>query len=78
MARNNNRNKNLLDDSFLDQFKYEIAEELGLKEKIDSQGWANMTSRECGRIGGKIGGNMVKVMIRQAEQMLANNNNPLS
>lgn len=74
MARNNNRNKNLLDDSFLDQFKYEIAEELGLKEKIDSQGWANMTSRECGRIGGKIGGNMVKVMIRQAEQMLANNN----
>lgn len=77
MARNNNRNKNLLDDSFLDQFKYEIAEELGLREKIDSQGWANMTSRECGKIGGKIGGNMVKVMIRHAEQMLANNN-PLS
>ncbi|MGI6364454.1 MAG: small, acid-soluble spore protein, alpha/beta type [Bacillota bacterium] len=76
MARNN-RNKNLLDDSFLDRFKYEIAEELGLKEKIDSQGWANMTSRECGRIGGRIGGNMVKVMIRHAEQMLANNN-PLS
>lgn len=74
MARNNNRRKNLLDDSFLDQFKYEIAEELGLREKIDSQGWANMTSRECGRIGGKIGGNMVKVMVRQAEQMLANNN----
>lgn len=76
MARNN-RTKNLLDDSFLDQFKYEIAEELGLREKIESQGWANMTSRECGRIGGRIGGNMVKVMIRHAEQMLANNNTTL-
>jgi len=78
MARNRNRRrtKNLVDDSVLDQFKYEIASELGLKEKIDSQGWANMTSRECGRIGGKIGGNMVKVMIRNAEKMM-NDNNPL-
>jgi len=33
-----------------------------------------MTTRECGKIGGKIGGNMVKIMIRNAEKMMANNN----
>lgn len=72
MARN--RNKNLVDEKLLDQFKYEIADELGLREKINSQGWANMTTRDVGRIGGRIGGNMVKVMIRNAEKMLSNQN----
>ncbi len=75
MARNNNRNKNLIDTKLLDQFKYEIADELGLRDKINTQGWANMTTRECGQIGGKIGGNMVKIMIRNAEKMMADNSN---
>lgn len=75
MARNRNRNKSLIDGKLLDQFKYEIADELGLKEKINTQGWPNMTTRECGQIGGKIGGNMVKVMIRNAQKMMAENNN---
>lgn len=75
MARNRNRNKNLIDEKLLDQFKYEIADELGLREKINTQGWPNMTTRECGQIGGKIGGNMVKVMIRNAQKMMAKNNN---
>ncbi|MDD4658415.1 MAG: alpha/beta-type small acid-soluble spore protein [Eubacteriales bacterium] len=75
MARNTNRNKNLIDEKLLDQFKYEIADELGLREKINTQGWPNMTTRECGQIGGKIGGNMVKVMIRNAQKMMAENNN---
>lgn len=74
MPRNRNRTKNLVDEKLLDQFKYEIADELGLREKINTQGWENMTTREVGRIGGKIGGNMVKIMIRNAEKMLANNN----
>ncbi|MDD2283215.1 MAG: alpha/beta-type small acid-soluble spore protein [Eubacteriales bacterium] len=75
MARNRNRNKSLIDGKLLDQFKYEIADELGLREKINTQGWPNMTTRECGQIGGKIGGNMVKVMIRNAQKMMAENNN---
>jgi hypothetical protein len=75
LARNTNRNKNLIDEKLLDQFKYEIADELGLREKINTQGWPNMTTRECGQIGGKIGGNMVKVMIRNAQKMMAENNN---
>lgn len=72
MARN--KKSNLVDEAFLDQFKYEIADELGLREKIETQGWANMTTRECGQIGGRIGGNMVKIMIRNAQKMMANNN----
>lgn len=35
--------------------KYEIAEELGLTEKIRAQGWKGLTSRESGRIGGMMG-----------------------
>lgn len=55
-----------------DSFKYEVASELGLLPKIQSVGWPGMPSRECGQVGGKIGGNMVKVMVRFAEDSLAN------
>lgn len=70
MSRNSNRNAGILPQSVLDSFKWEVAEELGLKEKIQSQGWENMTSRECGHVGGRIGGSMVKAMIRRAEESL--------
>ncbi|MHB1405001.1 MAG: small, acid-soluble spore protein, alpha/beta type [Desulfitobacteriaceae bacterium] len=68
MARNRNRTSGILPQSVLDEFKWEVASELGLTEKIQSQGWENMTSRECGHVGGRIGGSMVKAMIRRAEQ----------
>ena len=32
--------------------KYEIAEELGLADKIAAHGWKSLTARESGRIGG--------------------------
>ena len=35
--------------------KYEIAEELGLLEKVERCGWKGLTSRERGRIGGIMG-----------------------
>ncbi len=73
MARNSNRNSGLLPQSVLDQFKYEVADELGLTSKIQTKGWANMTSRECGYVGGRIGGSMVKTMIRRAEESLKGN-----
>lgn len=72
MARRNNR-PTLLPDQTLDQWKYEVADELGLTGKIAERGWPEMPSRECGRVGGRIGGNMVKVMIRFAEQQLGSN-----
>ncbi|MBS4025693.1 MAG: alpha/beta-type small acid-soluble spore protein [Clostridia bacterium] len=36
----------------LDQLKLEIAEELGLIDKIKKVGWANLSAAESGRIGG--------------------------
>jgi len=35
-----------------DILKLEIAEELGLADKIKEGGWKSLTSRESGRIGG--------------------------
>ena len=37
------------------QMKMEIAEELGLLEKVEQVGWKGLTSRESGRIGGIMG-----------------------
>jgi len=59
----------------LDRMKYEVAEEMGLLDKIKAIGWGNMTSRECGliggRLGGRLGGQMVKRMIEFAEANMA-------
>ncbi|PKM93297.1 MAG: small acid-soluble spore protein alpha/beta type [Firmicutes bacterium HGW-Firmicutes-1] len=35
-----------------DLLKYEIAEELGLIDKINQTGWKSLTAKESGRIGG--------------------------
>ncbi|MCL2674695.1 MAG: alpha/beta-type small acid-soluble spore protein [Defluviitaleaceae bacterium] len=35
-----------------DFLKYEIAEELGLLDKVKELGWKNLTARESGKIGG--------------------------
>ncbi|OLZ12245.1 alpha/beta-type small acid-soluble spore protein [Sulfobacillus thermosulfidooxidans] len=68
------RGPSLLPESVRDQFKYEIASDLGLSHEIAVKGWADMPTRQLGRIGGKIGGNMVKVMIREAEKALEDSN----
>jgi hypothetical protein len=41
--------KELLPDQ---QLKYEIAEELGLLDKVKEFGWKSLTAQETGRIGG--------------------------
>ena len=35
-----------------DIMKYEIANELGLMDKINKYGWGGLTAKETGRIGG--------------------------
>lgn len=35
-----------------EKMKYEVAEELGLKDKINKVGWASLTAEETGRVGG--------------------------
>lgn len=53
------------------RFKYEVAEELGLRDDIEQRGWGDMTTREVG----KIGGNMVRKMVRHARDDLARGEN---
>ncbi|GIN20630.1 MAG TPA: small acid-soluble spore protein [Bacillus bacterium] len=51
-----------------DHVKYEVAEEQGipLKEGYNGQ----LTSEQAGKIGGPIGGNMVKEMIKMAQEQM--------
>ncbi|CAA7601674.1 Small, acid-soluble spore proteins, alpha/beta type [Acididesulfobacillus acetoxydans] len=51
----------------LDELKWEVAEELQLDDDIEDKGFENMTTREVGRIGG----NMVKKMIKFAEKEMS-------
>lgn len=37
-----------------EQLKYEIAEELGLLDKVLKEGWKSLTAKETGRIGGLV------------------------
>ncbi|HHX01713.1 MAG TPA: alpha/beta-type small acid-soluble spore protein [Firmicutes bacterium] len=52
----------------LNQFKYEVAQELNINPEYKTGYWGNITSRECGAVGG----HMVRKMIASAEQALAN------
>ena len=38
----------------IEKLKYEIAEEIGLLDKVLEGGWRSLTSKETGRIGGLI------------------------
>lgn len=35
-----------------EELKYEVAEELGLLDRVLANGWKSLTSKETGRIGG--------------------------
>ena len=37
-----------------EKIKYEVAEELGLLDRVLNQGWKSLTSKETGRIGGLV------------------------
>ncbi|MGV8984655.1 small, acid-soluble spore protein, alpha/beta type [Clostridium sp.] len=39
-------------ETLRESLKYEIADELGLIEKIETCGWSGLTAEETGRIGG--------------------------
>lgn len=54
-------------DKALDRLKYEVARELDLNDDIKERGFANMTTREVG----KIGGNMVKRLVVKGEDALS-------
>lgn len=37
-----------------EKLKYEIAEELGLTDKVISNGWKSLSAKETGKIGGLV------------------------
>ncbi len=43
---------NLNDLDLEEKLKYEIAEELGLLDRVLQDGWKSLSSKETGRIGG--------------------------
>ncbi|EHJ00195.1 MULTISPECIES: small, acid-soluble spore protein, alpha/beta type [unclassified Clostridium] len=46
-------NKELTEaEKMREKVKYEIAEELGLIDKVNREGWGGLSSEETGRIGG--------------------------
>jgi hypothetical protein len=53
-------------ENALDRMKLEVANELGISERVRSQGWSTMTSADCGRVGG----HMVRRMIEQYESTM--------
>jgi len=67
MANSTNSNKKLIPEAKkgLDQFKMEVANEVGVNLKQGYNG--DLTSREAGTVGG----NMVKKMIADYESRLA-------
>ena len=68
MANSNNSNKKLVPEamSALDKFKYEVASEVGVTLKDGYNG--DLSAKDAG----KIGGNMVRKMIQQVENNMAN------
>ena len=63
---NTNSNRRLVPEAkeALDKFKYEVASEVGVNLKSGYNG--DISSKDAG----KIGGNMVKKMIQQAESQM--------
>ncbi|SOC09473.1 small acid-soluble spore protein alpha/beta type [Ureibacillus xyleni] len=53
-----------------DQAKFEIAEEIGVPLKEGYNG--KLTSEEAGKVGGRLGGNMVKELVKMAQENLKN------
>ncbi|AAK80328.1 hypothetical protein BJV85_001512 [Clostridium acetobutylicum] len=58
-----------------EKLKYEIAEELGLKDKVDKYGWGYLTAEETGRIGGIMTRVKKNLKMPKNEEILKNSNN---
>jgi hypothetical protein len=48
-----------------EEYKYEVAQELGIAQRVEEVGWKNLSARECGRIGGKMGGKIGGELVRR-------------
>ncbi|WP_432806675.1 alpha/beta-type small acid-soluble spore protein [Oceanobacillus profundus] len=58
----------IVDNNNPDYVKYEVAKEQGITLKKGNNG--DLTSRQAGKVGGSIGGSMVKEMINIAKEQM--------
>ncbi|HBG23162.1 MAG TPA: acid-soluble spore protein [Peptococcaceae bacterium] len=74
MGSGQKRNKLLVPEAnqAMYQFKYEMANEVGIGNQIQGDYWGNVSSRDCGAVGG----GMVRQMIQSVEQQIAQQGNP--
>ena len=59
-------------DSTSENVKYEVARKLGIPLHRGDNG--DLTTKQAGKVGGKIGGSMIKEMVRLAQQQMAGKN----
>ncbi|WP_057763364.1 alpha/beta-type small acid-soluble spore protein [Cytobacillus praedii] len=57
-----------IDQENPDHVKYEVANEVGVPLQKGYNG--SLTSKEAGKVGGEIGGNMVKELVRMAQEQM--------
>ena len=57
-----------IDQENPDDVKYEVANEVGVPLHKGYNG--SLTSKEAGKVGGEIGGNMVKELVRMAQEQM--------
>lgn len=57
-----------VDPKHPNQVKYEVADEVGVPLKKGYNG--NLTSKEAGKVGGNMGGPMVRELVKLAQQAL--------
>lgn len=72
MGQGQKRNKLLVPEAnkAMYQFKYEMANEVGINNQIQGDYWGYISSRDCGAVGGA----MVRRMIQQYQQSLVGQN----
>lgn len=58
----------LLQSASPEEVKYEVATEQGISLRKGDNG--DLTTRDAGKIGGQIGGRMVKELVRMAQQQI--------
>lgn len=66
--KNRDKNKKHKIETIEDKWKYEIASELGLLDRVLTNGWGDLTAKETGRIGGLITAKKKKIQIEKQGQ----------
>ncbi len=52
-------------ESLMELIKIEVAEELGLLDKIQTKGWGSLNAAEAGQIGGRLANRLKEAGLQQ-------------